>query len=163
MNGTPGVDGATGATGPQGAEGPQGPQGARGPSGFVTVIGYDTAAAFTLTTSFATPAACQTTPYVAGSNETAIVSVDVTTRTSDNDTVWLAPMFSVNGGGPRIGVSFVAAGPLHALEYGSLHNQAMIQLTAGATYRFMTGVRAGMTVPTLEFTCRGLVTIVKAP
>jgi hypothetical protein len=39
----------------------------------------------------------------------------------------------------------------------------MIPLTAGATYRFMTGARAGLTVPTIEFTCRGLVTIVKAP
>lgn len=166
-NGTNGADGATGETGPQGpqgAEGPAGPAGPQGPSGFVNVLGYENAVNFTLTTFINSPAVCQTPAYVAGANETAIVSMDVTTLTGSNDTLFLAPMFTVNGGARLFAVSFLAAGPLNAYSHGSLHNQAMIQLTAGASYRFMTGVRtmAG-NVPTTEFTCRGLVTIVRRP
>lgn len=166
-NGTNGVDGARGEIGPQGpqgAEGAAGPQGPQGPSGFVNVLGYENAVtSFTLTSSFATPLPCQTTAYLAGVNETAIMSVDVTTFTEYNDTIWLAAMYSTNGGAPRFGVSFLTAGPLNAYAHGSLHNQAMVPLTAGTTYRFMTGVRSGSSVPTSEFTCRGLVTIVRRP
>jgi hypothetical protein len=59
-------------------------------------------------------------------------------------------------------VNYLAAGPLHSLEYGSLHNQTMIQLTAGSTYRFGAGVQtqSGNVTPD-EFSCRGLVTIVR--
>lgn len=167
VNGTNGVDGAPGEVGPQGpqgAEGPAGPQGPQGPSGFVNVLGYENAVTpLTLTSSFATPLACQTTNYVAGVNETAIMSIDVTTFTQYNDTIWLAPMYSTNGGAPKFGVSYLTAGPLNAYAHGSLHNQTMIQLTAGTTYRFMTAVRSGSSVPTNEFTCRGLVTIVRRP
>ena len=171
--GPAGTDGADGAVGPQGETGPQGsqgaagaegPQGPQGPSGFVNVLGYENAGNLTLTTGVITPAACQTTPYLAGANETAIVSLDVTTLTPSNDTLFLAPMYTVNGGVTRFGVSFMTGGPLNAFAHGSLHNQAMIQLTAGASYRFMTGVRTALgSVTTNEFTCRGLVTIVRKP
>jgi hypothetical protein len=164
VNGVDGAPGATGPQGPQGAAGPAGPAGPQGGSGFVNVLGYENAVALTLTTAMSTPAACQTTPYVAGANETAIVSVDVTTFTQSFDSLFLAPMFSVNGGAPVFGVSFLTAGPLHSLEYGSLHNQAMIPLTAGSSYRFMTGVRTRLgNVTPDEFSCRGLVTIVRRP
>ena len=129
----------------------------------MTVLGFENTSAAMLTTSVTTPAECQTTNYVAGANETAIVSIDVTTLTSANDTLWLAPMFTVNGGVPRYGVSFLAAGTLSSFSYATLHNQAMIQLTSGATYRFVTGVRTGSSIVPNEFTCRGLVTVVRRP
>jgi hypothetical protein len=131
----------------------------------VNVLGYENAVnAFTVTTFLNSPAACQTADYVAGANETALVSMDVTTLTESNDTLFMAPLFTVNGGARQFAVSFMTAGPINAFSHGSLHNQAMVQLTAGATYRFMTGVRSMFgNVPTTEFTCRGLVTIVRRP
>lgn len=165
-NGLNGADGAPGATGPQGPQGAQGADGSPGPagaSGFVNVLAFESGAAVTLTSSFGTPAACQTPAYVAGANEVAIISIDVTTLTSNNDTLFLAPMYTLNGGAPRFAVSFVTAAPLHAMEYASLHNQAALQLTAGVTYRFLGSVRATSSVPTTEFNCRGLVTIARKP
>jgi hypothetical protein len=130
----------------------------------VTVLGYENAVSpLTLTMSISTPGPCQTTDYLAGANETAIMSVDVTGLPSSDSTLWLAPMYTLNGGAAQFAVSFLTAGPLNTLAWGSLHNQAALNLTAGVTYRFKTGVRAESSVPMDQFSCRGLVTIVKRP
>jgi hypothetical protein len=163
-DGAAGAPGETGPQGPQGAQGPAGAQGPQGPSGFVNVLGYENGSPLTITTSLSTPSVCMTAPYLAGPNETAILSMDVTTFTESFDTLFLAPMFSVNGSAAQFAVSFLVGGPLHSFEYGSLHSQAMVQLAAGATYRFMTGVRtANGNARATEFTCRGLATIVRRP
>jgi hypothetical protein len=130
----------------------------------VNVLGYENAFPLTLTTALSSPAACRTTAYIAGTNETAIVSIDVTTFTQSFDTLLLAPMYTMNDNTLRFGVSFLTAGPLNSHEYGSLHNQAMIPLVAGSTYRFMTGVQTkNGNVAATEFSCRGLVTVVRRP
>ena len=150
-----------GEVGPTGAAGPQG---AEGLSGFVTVLNYDvtvsTAPFVSVGPSTSIPAPCQTASYTAGENEIAIVSVDITYFSGITSSIFLAPLYAQGAGGAQFASSFVAA-PLTMNSWGSLHGQAPITLTAGASYRFFTGVAANANVSFGSFTCRGMVTIVR--
>jgi hypothetical protein len=127
----------------------------------VTVLNYESSSQVFLSPSVDTPVGCSTAPYLAGANETAILSLDVTALGTSTTFLYLAPMFSVNGGGAQFGVSIYAVGPLGANVYNSLHSQAVIQLAPGVTYQFMTGVRSAQSTSTNDFICRGMATIVR--
>ena len=108
------------------------------------------------------PGVCQTAAHLAGANEIAIVSVDVTYLSAIPSTLFMWPLVNQGGGGAAFAGSF-AAGPITANAWGSLHNQAQVVLTPNVSYRFFAGVSAGVALPLNNFTCRGLVTIVKKP
>jgi hypothetical protein len=165
--GATGPQGPIGETGPQGPTGETGPQGAQGASGFVNVLSYDAAVGVTLTNAFAVLGSCMTVAHIAGANEIAILSLDVTAQTASGATqLHLRPFYSENGlGFTQAGSN--AAGPVGANPtWGTLHSQAVIALTAGSSYRFASGLRSDVASPGITFsnlTCRGLATIVKKP
>lgn len=150
--------------GDAGPVGDQGSQGPAGPSGFVTVLSFEAAPLVTVGPNLTTPGACQTAAYVADANEVAIVSLDVTTFTSAGTaSLFLAPMMSQAGGGASFLVNNYAIGPITASVWGSLHSQATVNLNAGVSYRFVTGVRSDATLAMNTFVCRGIVQIAKRP
>ena len=164
--GPTGPQGLPGEVGPNGATGPQGSQGLQGASGFVTVLTYEnTLTPTTLNLAVSIPNVCQTAAYVAGANETAIFSTDVTYFGGNSaSSIFMGPLYSVGGGAAQFLVSAYAVSPIAVSAWGSLHNQAAVALTAGATHRFFTGVRADRDGVSLgSFTCRGMVTIVRRP
>jgi len=131
----------------------------------VTVLAFEAPAGVSsLSTTTSTPLACQTGAYVAGSNETAIISLDAMVRTTGSATsVFLAPMATANGSAPSFLVSFFAITGVTTNVYASLHTQAAVNLVEGVSYRFATGLRAAATMTVAELVCRGLVTIVRHP
>ena len=125
------------------------------------VLGYDTATTVNLSTSVIQPAACQTTSYVAGANEAAVMSMDLTVLSSTGTNLSLMPMFVRDALASAFAAGSFAMEQLPPNGWTSLHHQAMLALVAGSTYRFQTGVKTDTTVINPQFTCRGLVMIVE--
>src|SRR5213078_2455331 len=89
-----------------------------------------------------TPAGCETTPYVAGPNETAIISIDVTVLNPDRFLhTNVAPFFTQNSQ-TMYQVASYALQSIPVGNSGTIHHQNVVTLTAGATYRFKTDVRS---------------------
>jgi len=107
------------------------------------------------------PAPCQTAGYLAGANEIAIVSTDITYQSAGTSSVFMSQWYNTGSGYTFLGT--YAVGPLAMNAWGTLHNQAQLPLTPGTTYRFVTGISAGSatSVTLSSFTCRGLVMIVR--
>jgi hypothetical protein len=114
-----------------------------------------------LSPTVSSPNGCQSEPYIAGANESAIVSNDLTVLGSSTTFLYLAPMIKVNGGPAQFAVTYYAVGSLASNLYHSLHNQAVVTLTPGASYQFVTGVRTAQSTSTNDLICRGLITIVR--
>lgn len=160
--GPQGQQGASGLDGSQGPSGPQGPQGAQGPAGptsFAGVLTFEAAPLTTLNTTVSQPSGCVSDVYVAGANEVAIISLDVTARPTSTNSMYLSPMASADGGAPGFLTRFFAVQQLSTNAFASLHTQAALDLAEGVSYRFYSGLRADSAVAMSQFTCRGVVTV----
>jgi len=110
------------------------------------------------------PGQCQTAGYLAGPNEIAILSTDINYSSAVSfSTIYMSQWFNTGSSYTQAG-SYVM-GTVTANAWGSLHNQAQLELKPGSTYKFVNGVSASSaTNVTLgNFTCRGLVMIFRKP
>ena len=161
--GETGATGATGENGATGATGETGPQGPEGTSGFVTVLNYDVhLTAVTVPVLPFTPAGCETSQYVAGPNETAIISINVTVLNPDRFLhTNVAPFYTQNTQ-TFYPINSYALQSINVGNSGTIQHQAVVNLIAGATYRFKTDVRSpGGAYLASAVDCRGTVMIVK--
>jgi hypothetical protein len=127
------------------------------------VLNYEASIGTTIGAGTSTLMSCQTPSYVAGPNEVATFSLDVTYSPATATVISMAPLFWQNGALLFASNTFVV-GSVSAGGWGSLHTQAPITLVDRATYRFLMGIKTdavGVGIPSL--TCRGMVTIFKRP
>ena len=123
------------------------------------MLSFEAAPFTTLNTTAFQPAGCVSDLYVAGANEVAVISVDVTAKPTSTNSMYLSPMVSADGGAPVFLTRFFAVQQLSQNAFASLHTQAAVDLTEGVSYRFQAGLRADSAVTMTQFTCRGVVTV----
>jgi hypothetical protein len=136
-----------------------------GASGFVTVLAYDVhLTAVTVPVLPFTPTGCETSSYTAGPNETAIIAITVTVLSPDKFLHTNVAPFYMQNAQTIYPVASYALQSIPVGNSGTIHHQAVVNLTAGAMYRFKTDVRSpGGAYIASSLDCRGSVTIVKKP
>lgn len=173
-NGPAGETGPTGATGPTGSIGPTGvtgatgatgPEGPEGPSPTVVSIGYNGlwASVGTLPpVPGVIPPECTTTPYVAGPDEIALVSIggSVQANAGANIDSFRMELVVDSGGGFNPYATTLDDLGSYGIAQGAI--MARVPLAAGSTYRF--GMRAAGSFPAGRpinlATCYGIVHVV---
>jgi len=170
-----GDEGAPGPAGDPGPAGPAGPPGAKGDPGQPGAAGEAGAAGVVAVRSFATsniapnlpantptrPAGCQTQPYVAGANESAIVSLDasVLPTVAANAVVYVSVGAGQNGGA----LAEILPQAVESMSDGvaSAGVQALVPLTAGTSYVFGAILESSSAVNLVKSSCTGVATIVR--
>ena len=161
--GAKGETGETGAVGPQGPQGAAGETGAQGISGVVTVLGYEVANNnLALQINPFTPAGCETAPYIAGPNEIAIITANVTVYSPNLQFhTYFAPYY-VQNMMSVYPISYYAIQQIPGGGSATIQHQATVNLKDGATYRFRSDVRSPNGIYTAsQVICRSIVTIAK--
>ena len=129
------------------------------------MLGYDVhLTAVTVPTTPFTPAGCETSSYVAGPNEVAIISINVTILSPDRFLHTNVAPFYLQGTQTIYPVTSYALQSIPVGNSGTIHHQAVVNLVSGLTYRFKTDLRSpGGSYVASGVDCRGLVTIAKRP
>jgi Collagen triple helix repeat (20 copies) len=173
-SGSKGADGAVGPTGPAGPAGPAGLDGATGAtgatgpqgiSGVVNTLYVNTTGASAAFVGGTFQYFCKTPAYVAGTGERAVINTQASIYAVPvGSGVGVRPGYNVNGGADiTIGLWHYqknngtgAAGVTNGMT-------GLLNLTAGSTYIFSTGVTDsdGAGFPATTVYCNTVVTIVK--